>query len=69
MAKASNMMIFHTASGGLLTYAGLAEKLAGIGVRDSEANLRNKISRGGFTGAFLIQCLVAMDAKTIRLDD
>ncbi len=52
-----------------LTYAGLAEKLAGIGVRDSEANLRNKISRGGFTGAFLIQCLVAMDAKTIRLDD
>lgn len=52
-----------------LTYAGLAEKLAGIGVRDSEANLRNKISRGGFTGAFLIQCLVAMGVQTLRLDD
>ena len=52
-----------------LTYAGLAEKLAGIGVRDSEANLRNKISRGGFTGAFLVQCLVAMGVTTLRLED
>lgn len=52
-----------------LTYAGLAEKLAGIGVRDSEANLRNKISRGGFTGAFLIQCLVAMGVSSLRLED
>lgn len=52
-----------------LTYAGLAEKLAGIGVRDSEANLRNKISRGGFTGAFLIQCLVAMGVSALRLED
>ena len=52
-----------------LTYAGLAERLAGIGVRDSEANLRNKISRGGFTGAFLIQCLVAMGVSSLRLED
>jgi hypothetical protein len=52
-----------------LTYAGLAEKLAGIGVRDSEANLRNKISRGGFTGAFLIQCLCAMGVSSLRLED
>ncbi len=52
-----------------LTYAGLAEKLAGIGVRDSEANLRNKISRGGFTGAFLIQCLVAIGVSSLRLED
>ncbi|MBL8774261.1 MAG: hypothetical protein JNK30_22925 [Phenylobacterium sp.] len=52
-----------------ISYAGLVEKLAAIGVKDSEANLRNKISRGGFTGAFLIQCLVAMGATTLRLDD
>ena len=52
-----------------LTYAGLVEKLAGIGVRDSEANLRNKISRGGFTGAFLIQCLVAIGVSSLRLED
>lgn len=52
-----------------ISYAGLVEKLAAIGVKDSEANLRNKISRGGFTGSFLIQCLVAMGATTLRLDD
>jgi hypothetical protein len=52
-----------------ISYAGLVEKLAAIGVKDSEANLRNKISRGGFTGAFLIQCLVAMGVNSVRLED
>lgn len=52
-----------------ISYAGLVEKLAAIGVRDTEANLRNKISRGGFTGAFLIQCLTAMGVTALRLED
>lgn len=52
-----------------INYKGLVEKLAAIGVKDSEANLRNKISRGGFTGAFLIQCLTAMGVTSLRLDD
>jgi len=52
-----------------VSYAQLVEKLAAIGVKDSEANLRNKISRGGFTGAFLVQCLTAMGVTTLRLDD
>ena len=52
-----------------VNYKGLVEKLAAIGVKDSEANLRNKISRGGFTGAFLIQCLVAMGVTSLRLED
>lgn len=52
-----------------LSYKDLVEKLAAIGIRETEANLRNKISRGGFTGAFLVQCLVAMGASTLRLDD
>ena len=52
-----------------INYKGLVEKLAAIGVKDSEANLRNKISRGGFTGAFLIQCLVAMGVTSLRLED
>ncbi|WP_369796597.1 DUF6471 domain-containing protein [Phenylobacterium sp. CCH12-B4] len=34
--------------------AAAERKLAAIGARDTGANLRNKISRGGFTGAFLI---------------
>lgn len=52
-----------------VSYAGLVEKLAAIGVQDSEANLRNKISRGGFTGAFLIQCLTAMGVTALRIED
>ncbi len=50
-----------------ITYAGLAEKLAAIGVTENERNLNNKISRGGFTSAFLLQCLEVIEAKEIRL--
>lgn len=52
-----------------VSYVGLVEKLAAIGVKETEANLRNKISRGGFTGAFLVQCLMAMGVTALRLDD
>jgi hypothetical protein len=52
-----------------VNYKGLVEKLAALGITETEANLRNKISRGGFTGAFLVQCLVAMGAQTLRLED
>lgn len=50
-----------------VTYAGLAEKLAAIGVTENERNLNNKISRGGFTAAFLLQCLTAMGATDVRI--
>lgn len=50
-----------------ITYAGLAEKLAGIGVTENERNLNNKISRGGFTAAFLLQCLAAIGASSLSL--
>lgn len=52
-----------------VTYAQLAAKLAEIGVAEDERNLRNKVSRGKFTAGFLIQCLSAMGAKTIRLSE
>jgi len=51
-----------------ITYAGLAERLAEIGVSENERNLNNKISRGGFTAAFLLQCLQAIGAESVRLD-
>jgi len=50
------------------TYAGLVSKLADIREIDSEPNIRNKLSRGKFTAVFLIQCLEAIGAKTIRID-
>lgn len=50
-----------------VTYAQLAEKLGAMGISETERNLTNKISRGGFTAAFLIQCLEAIGADSVRL--
>jgi hypothetical protein len=50
-----------------VTYAGLAEKLAALGIAENERNLNNKISRGGFTAAFLLQCLQAIGVTDVRL--
>ena len=52
-----------------VTYAQLAAKLADIGVQETERNLNNKISRGGFTAAFLIECLEAIGCRTVHLED
>jgi hypothetical protein len=49
-------------------YRELAEKLAAIGVHDTERNVSNKISRGGFTAAWFFQVMEAIGAKTIHLD-
>ena len=51
-----------------ITYAQLAEKLAEMGLQENERNLNNKISRGGFTAAFLLQCLVAIGATNVQLE-
>ncbi len=50
-----------------LTYADLVSRLADQGVVESEANLRNKISRGSFTATFFMQCLVAMGCEQVQL--
>lgn len=52
-----------------VTYAQLVGKLADIGVMDSEPNIRNKLARGKFTAVFLVQCLEAIGASSLRLSD
>jgi hypothetical protein len=52
-----------------VTYAQLVERLAAIGVDDKEVNVRNKLSRGSFTAAFLLQCLTAIGSSYLRLSD
>lgn len=52
-----------------LSYADLAAKLAAIGVKDSERNISNKISRGSFTAVFFVQCMEAVGVRTIHLED
>jgi hypothetical protein len=50
-------------------YRELAEKLTAIGIPETERKIANKISRGGFTAAFFIQCLLAVGCTTLRLED
>ena len=51
-----------------VTYAQLVEKLDAIGVEEKEVNIRNKLARGKFTAAFLLQCLRAIGSQQLRLD-
>jgi len=52
-----------------ITYGQLAERLASIGIEETEKNLNNKISRGGFTAAFLLECLDVIECSSLRLKD
>lgn len=52
-----------------VSYLQLVEKLAAIGVVESEPNIRNKLARGKFTAVFLVQCLEAIGATSLRLSD
>jgi hypothetical protein len=45
----------------------MVEKLAAIGVVEDERNLRNKVSRGKFTAAFLFQLLAAIGVESISI--
>ena len=50
-----------------VSYGQLVDKLAEIGVMDSEPNVRNKLSRGKFTAVFLLQCLEALKVSQLQL--
>lgn len=45
-----------------VTYAQLAERIG-----DKEVNIRNKLSRGKFSAAFMLQCFQAVGATDIRI--
>jgi hypothetical protein len=52
-----------------ITYDDLVERLGAIGVQDTAVNLRNKVARGRFSAVFLVQCLTAMGARVLRLNE
>ncbi len=52
-----------------VSYKQLAERLEALGIHETERNINNKISRGGFTAVFLVQCLVAIGCSSLRLED
>jgi Domain of unknown function (DUF6471) len=51
-----------------VSYEGLAERLAKIGVHDTPVNMRNKITRGKFSAVFFVQCLTAVGCQTVSLE-
>ncbi len=46
-------------------YRELASLLSEVGVNETERNIANKISRGGFSAVFLLQCLDAIGCKNL----
>lgn len=51
------------------TYRDLAAKLTEVGVRETETNLRSKVSRGSFTAVFFIQALSVLGCSSLRIED
>lgn len=65
--KAANLLKAELKRKGV-TYAQLVEKLARIGIGEKEVNVRNKLSRGKFSAAFLLQCLTAIETARLHLE-
>jgi hypothetical protein len=51
-----------------LGYRELAERLEKHGLKETEASIANKISRGTFSATFLLASLKAIEADNLRLD-
>jgi len=52
-----------------VTYDGLTERLAALGIDDSAVNIRNKVARGKFSAVFLLQALQALGCRNLRLGE
>jgi DNA-directed RNA polymerase specialized sigma24 family protein len=59
--KASNFLKAELKRAGV-SYAELAERIG-----DKEPNVRNKLSRGKFSAAYLFQCLDSLGVTDLRL--
>ena len=59
--KAANILKAELKRHGV-TYGQLADMIG-----DKEVNIRNKLSRGKFSAAFLLQCLTAIGTPELRL--
>jgi hypothetical protein len=52
-----------------VTYAELAKRLEGHGLRETEASIANKLSRGTIAATFLLATLAALEMEGVRLED
>ena len=52
-----------------VSYRELAERLKKHGMKESEASIANKVSRGTFPATFFIAALVAIGCEVVKLED
>src|SRR6185437_16001920 len=52
-----------------VTYAELAKRLEAHGLKETEASIANKLSRGTFQAAFFLATIAALELEGIRLED
>ena len=52
-----------------VTYAELAKRLETHGLKETEASIANKLSRGTIAATFLLATLAALEMEEIRLED
>ncbi|MDA0241632.1 MAG: DUF6471 domain-containing protein [Proteobacteria bacterium] len=51
-----------------VSYRDLAERLEAMGGHETERNIANKISRGRFSAAFMVQVLAAIGVDRLHLE-
>ena len=51
-----------------VTYAQLVDKLAAVGLQETEPSIGDKLARGKFTTVFMVQVLSAIGSKEIKLN-
>jgi hypothetical protein len=52
-----------------LSYDQLASRLEEIGISTTAPILRTKVSRGGFSAVFFVQCLKAIGCRSLSLEE
>lgn len=51
------------------SYKEVVERLEKIGVKETEQNIANKLSRGGFSAVFLLQVMKAIECRNISISE
>lgn len=52
-----------------VSYKELAERLEKHGIKETEASIASKLSRGTFAATFFLASLVAIECQTVSLED
>jgi Domain of unknown function (DUF6471) len=52
-----------------ITLHELAERLAKLGLKESETSLAKKLGRGSFSATFFLICLTALELESLKMED